>query len=67
MGAQFAHWRDYAPGRRLELLFKWHLVMPALTRLLGYFPGGRLGWLVTRRARLSRKGAQSRMPLKAPR
>jgi predicted alpha/beta hydrolase len=45
MGAQFAHWRDYAPGRRLELLFKWHLVMPALTRLLGYFPGGRLGWL----------------------
>ncbi len=45
MGAQYAHWRDYAPGRRLELLFKWHLVMPALTRLRGYFPGNSLGWL----------------------
>jgi predicted alpha/beta hydrolase len=45
MGAQFAYWKDYALQRRLQLLLKWHLVMPLLTRLVGYFPGRRLGWL----------------------
>ncbi len=45
MGAQFAHWRDYASHRRSGLLLKWHVVMPALTALFGYFPGKRLGWL----------------------
>ncbi|WP_043458941.1 alpha/beta hydrolase family protein [Azohydromonas australica] len=45
MGAQYAHWRDYHRARRLRLLLKWHVVMPALTAVLGYFPGGRLGWL----------------------
>ncbi|MDO8931618.1 MAG: alpha/beta fold hydrolase [Rhodocyclaceae bacterium] len=45
MGAQFAYWRDYAQHRRLGMLFKWHVVMPALTALFGYFPGKRLGWL----------------------
>jgi predicted alpha/beta hydrolase len=45
MGAQFAYWRDYAREKRLGMLFKWHLVMPALAALYGYFPGKRLGWL----------------------
>lgn len=45
VGAQFAHWRDYAAGHRLRLLAKWHLVMPLLTALFGYFPGKTLGWL----------------------
>ncbi len=45
MGAQFAYWRDYARHKRLRMLFKWHVFMPALTRVFGYFPGGRLGWL----------------------
>ncbi|OAN46661.1 alpha/beta hydrolase [Paramagnetospirillum marisnigri] len=45
VGAQYAYWRDYAPGKRLGLVLKWHLAMPALTALLGYFPGRRLGWL----------------------
>lgn len=45
VGAQFAHWRDYAPRRRLGMLLKWHVFMPALTRVCGYFPGSRLGWL----------------------
>lgn len=45
MGAQYAYWRDYARDRRAELLLKWHVVMPALTALFGYFPGKRLGWL----------------------
>ena len=45
MGAQYAYWRDYMPSRRLAMLAKWHVVMPALTSLFGYFPGRRLNWL----------------------
>lgn len=45
MGAQFAHWRDYPRHRRLRMLLRWHLFMPVVTRLFGYFPGERLGWL----------------------
>jgi predicted alpha/beta hydrolase len=45
MGAQYAYWRDYAAGRRLGMLFKWHAVMPLITMLFGYFPGKRLGWV----------------------
>ncbi|CUI78474.1 alpha/beta fold hydrolase [Achromobacter xylosoxidans] len=45
MGAQYAYWRDYAAGKRLRMLAKWHVVMPLLAACLGYFPGRRLGWL----------------------
>jgi predicted alpha/beta hydrolase len=45
MGAQFAYWRDYAAGKRLRMFFKWHILMPTLTGIFGYFPGRRLGWL----------------------
>ncbi len=45
MGAQFAHWQDYARTRRVSMLWKWHVVMPALATILGYFPGKRLGWM----------------------
>ena len=45
MGAQFAHWRDYHPQRRLRMLLKWHLAMPVLSGLFGYFPAKRLGWM----------------------
>ncbi|MGH8382462.1 alpha/beta hydrolase family protein [Pseudomonas sp.] len=45
VGAQFAYWRDYAAGSRWQLFAKWHVLMPLLTRLFGYFPGKRLGWL----------------------
>ncbi|MBB6484385.1 alpha/beta fold hydrolase [Rhizobium lusitanum] len=45
MGAQYAWWGEYAPGRRLGLFLKWHLVMPIMTAVCGYFPGRRLGWL----------------------
>jgi predicted alpha/beta hydrolase len=45
MGAQYAYWPDYASGHRLRLFLKWHVVMPALTAIFGYFPGKRLGWL----------------------
>lgn len=45
VGAQYAWWGDYAPRRRLGLLVKWHVAMPAITAFCGYFPGRRLGWL----------------------
>ena len=45
IGGQYAFWRNYHSSKRLGLLWRWHVVMPALTLGLGYFPGKRLGWL----------------------
>lgn len=45
VGAQFAYWPDYAPKERLGMLLKWHVAMPVVTALCGYFPGRRLGLL----------------------
>jgi predicted alpha/beta hydrolase len=45
VGAQYAWWGDYMPRRRLALFVKWHVVMPVITALCGYFPGRGLGWL----------------------
>lgn len=45
VGAQFAYWRDYEASRRWRMFGKWHVVMPLVTALCGYFPGKRLGWL----------------------
>ncbi|HTR09926.1 MAG TPA: alpha/beta fold hydrolase [Paraburkholderia sp.] len=45
VGAQYAHWRDYASPRKLVMLWKWHVVMPLLSALCGYFPARRLGWM----------------------
>lgn len=45
VGAQYAYWRDYAARTRKNLFWKWHMVMPALTAVYGYFPGKKLGWL----------------------
>lgn len=57
VGAQYAWWGDYAPRKRLSLLLKWHLVMPVLTALCGYFPGRRLGWLEDLPAGVAREWA----------
>jgi len=45
VGAQFAYWRDYAPAHRWRMFGKWHVLMPLITLVYGYFPGKRLGWL----------------------
>lgn len=45
VGAQYAYWHDYSELHRTRLFWKWHVIMPALTLALGYFPGNRLGWL----------------------
>ncbi|WP_213737678.1 alpha/beta fold hydrolase [Bradyrhizobium sp. dw_411] len=45
MGAQYAYRGDYAAHKKLRLIAKWHVAMPLLTLLFGYFPGKKLGWL----------------------
>lgn len=45
VGAQYAYWRDYMPGKRVKMFWQWHIVMPLLAMAAGYFPGSRLGWL----------------------
>lgn len=45
VGAQHAHWRDYVRKERLRMVWRWHVVMPIVTAVVGYFPGRRLGWL----------------------
>jgi predicted alpha/beta hydrolase len=44
VGAQYGYWRDYAAGERFSMWMRWHVLMPVLTALLGYFPARRLGW-----------------------
>jgi predicted alpha/beta hydrolase len=45
VGSQFAYWRDYDQSRRQRMYIKWHIFMPLLTRMFGYFPAKRLGWM----------------------
>lgn len=45
VGAQYAYWRDYGADQRLRMVLKWHVLMPAVTRIFGYFPAKRLGWM----------------------
>ncbi len=39
VGAQTAYWRDWPHPWRLPMAALWHGLMPALTLLVGYFPG----------------------------
>lgn len=45
VGAQYAYWPDYVFRKRLQMVLRWHVFMPLVARLFGYFPGARLGWL----------------------
>ncbi|MFE7630778.1 alpha/beta fold hydrolase [Kocuria sp. NPDC057446] len=45
VGGQHAYWRDYRPGHRAHLWWRWHMLMPMITAAWGHFPGSRLGWL----------------------
>lgn len=37
-------WRDYARPARRRMYWQWHVLMPGITRLVGYFPGRLLGF-----------------------
>ena len=39
VGAQSAYWRDFPQPQRWPMALLWHGVMPAVTALVGYFPG----------------------------
>ncbi len=69
VGAQYAYWRDYAAEQRLRLFFKWHVAMPLLTAVFGYFPGKRLGWLEDLPAEVANEWSfrRARMELSHPR
>lgn len=45
VGCQYAYWQDYRLLVRLPMWLNWHLIMPLLTTLFGYFPGKALRWL----------------------
>ena len=42
VGAHTGYWRDYAARPRLQMYLLWHVLMPAVTRAVGYFPGRKL-------------------------
>lgn len=66
VGAQYAYWRDYAQHARRRMFLKWHMAMPLLTRLCGYFPGRMLGWLEDLPAGVAREWAYRRARLEQP-
>ena len=39
LGPHTGYWRDYLRRWRWLLRFVWHVLMPATTKLVGYFPG----------------------------
>jgi predicted alpha/beta hydrolase len=39
VGAHNGYWRDYHERYRLRMYFLWHLLMPAVASLIGFFPG----------------------------
>ena len=43
VGAHTGYYGDYHPLYRVPMAVLWHGLMPALTRLIGYFPARRLG------------------------
>jgi predicted alpha/beta hydrolase len=43
IGGHSGYWGDYAARYRLPMTLLWHGFMPALTRVVGYFPARRLG------------------------
>lgn len=45
VGCQYAYWQDYRLLMRVPMWLNWHLVMPVLTKIFGYFPGKTLRWL----------------------
>jgi predicted alpha/beta hydrolase len=42
LGPHTGYWRDYGPRWRWLMYLVWHVFMPAVTKAVGYFPGGAL-------------------------
>ena len=62
IGAHTGYWRDYAADSRSGMYLLWHVMMPAVTRLVGYFPGRRLHLLEDLPAGVALEWANRRRP-----
>src|SRR5262249_55918555 len=62
VGAHTGYWRDYARRAQPGMYLMWHLLMPALTRVFGYFPGRMLHLLEDLPAGVALEWANRRHP-----
>ena len=62
IGAHTGYWRDYSPWARPSMYLLWHLLMPALTRAVGYFPGRMLRLIDDLPAGVALEWANRRQP-----
>ena len=62
VGAHTGYWRDYAAPVRLRMYLLWHLLMPAVTWVVGFFPGRRLRLLEDLPAGVAMEWASRRYP-----
>lgn len=62
VSAHTGYWGDYASSARLPMYLLWHLMMPALTHTVGYFPGRRLHLLEDLPRGVALDWAQRRKP-----
>jgi predicted alpha/beta hydrolase len=62
VGAHTGYWGDYARGSRHGMYLLWHLLMPLVTRTVGYFPGRRLHLLEDLPAGVAFQWASRRRP-----
>ncbi len=45
IGAQTAYYKDWPRNKRTKIYLLWHIFLPVMTRLFGYFPGKKLRML----------------------
>ncbi|WP_271784205.1 alpha/beta fold hydrolase [Aquimarina algiphila] len=45
VGAQTAYYKDWPKKQRAKIYFLWHIILPWITNVVGYFPGKKLGML----------------------
>jgi len=62
IGGHTGYYGDYGRRYRLPMTLLWHGLMPAMTRLLGYFPGRRLGLGEDLPAKVALQWAGRRLP-----
>lgn len=62
VGTHTGYWGDYARHVRLPMFVTWHLAMPVVTRIVGYFPARRFGLPEDLPAGVARDWSQRRRP-----
>jgi predicted alpha/beta hydrolase len=66
IGAHTGYYADYRARYRLPMTLVWHALMPAITRVVGYFPGRRLGLGEDIPAKIAFQWAARRSPQLGP-